>query len=192
MTGDAWLTLGILVVMFGLLIWDRWPTWAVFGLALAAVLTFDLAPESAALSGFSNSGVLTVVVLYIVAAGMYRTGAISMLIGRVVGQPHTEQAANMKILPLTALGSAYQITTLAKSSVAFDLAVKSAEAAGFDASELGWLVRFIARPMPMSDSTEPIPSLAPVASYVLEPVTAVDADTGNLIWQTDELRGTGL
>lgn len=76
----------------------------------------------------------------------------------------------------TALGSAYQITTLAKSSVAFDLAVKNAEAVGADAAELGWLVRFIGKPMPTPDSTEPIPSLAPVASYVLEPVTGVDAD----------------
>jgi di/tricarboxylate transporter len=107
MTLDAWLVVGILVIMFGLLIWDRWPTWAVFSLALTAILTLNLAPEGAALSGFSNSGVLTVVVLYIVAAGMYRTGAISMIITRVVGQPHSEREANVKILPLTAFGSAF-------------------------------------------------------------------------------------
>ncbi|MEA2057937.1 MAG: SLC13 family permease, partial [Actinomycetota bacterium] len=107
MTLDAWLVVGILVIMFGLLIWDRWPTWAVFSLALTAILTLNLAPEGAALSGFSNSGVLTVVVLYIVAAGMYRTGAISMIITRVVGQPHSEREANAKILPLTAFGSAF-------------------------------------------------------------------------------------
>lgn len=74
------------------------------------------------------------------------------------------------------LGSAYQITTPAKSSVAFDLAVKNADAAGVDASELGWLVRFIGKPMPMPDSLEPTPSLAPVAIYVLEPVKRVEVD----------------
>ena len=34
-------------------------------------------PEDQVLAGFANSGVLSVVVLYVVAAGMYRTGAIS-------------------------------------------------------------------------------------------------------------------
>ena len=77
MTTEAWLTLGVIVVLFGLLIWDRWPTWSVFALALTAILTLDLASESAALSGFSNSGVLTVVVLYVVAAGMWVSRATS-------------------------------------------------------------------------------------------------------------------
>ena len=77
MTIDAWLTVAIIAVLFGLLIWDRWPTWSVFAGALAAVLTLDLAPEDQVLAGFANSGVLSVVVLYVVAAGMYRTGAIT-------------------------------------------------------------------------------------------------------------------
>ena len=107
MTADAWLTLGILVVLFGLLVWDGWPTWVVFGAALTAILTLGLASEADALQGFANTGVLTVVVLYIVAAGMYRTGAISMLITRIMGQPKSETEANAKLLPLTAAGSAF-------------------------------------------------------------------------------------
>lgn len=76
----------------------------------------------------------------------------------------------------TALGSAFQITTPAKSSVAFDIAVRSSEAEGADVNELAWLVRMISRPMPFPDQTEAPPSLAPVASYVLAPVTRLDAD----------------
>lgn len=107
MTTDAWLTLGIIVALFVALIWDRFPTWVVFVCALAAIITLDLAPESDALGGFSNSGVLSVVVLFVVAEGMYRTGAISMLISRVVGLPPSERAANLRIQPLTAAGSAF-------------------------------------------------------------------------------------
>jgi di/tricarboxylate transporter len=107
MTADAWLTLGVLVVLFALLVWDGWPTWVVFGGALTAILTLGLASEADALQGFANTGVLTVVVLYIVAAGMYRTGAISMLITRIIGQPKSETEANAKLLPLTAVGSAF-------------------------------------------------------------------------------------
>ena len=99
MTTEAWLTLAVLVGLFGLLIWDRWPPWVVFGLALTAIITLDLASGTEALSGFSNSGVLTVVVLYVVAAGMYRTGAISLIIGILVKQPKNEREANVRILP---------------------------------------------------------------------------------------------
>ncbi|MGI9528916.1 MAG: SLC13 family permease, partial [Acidimicrobiia bacterium] len=101
------LTLGVIVVLFVLLVWDRWPTWAVFAGALAAILTLDLAPEGDALSGFANSGVLSVVVLYVVAQGMYRTGAISLIVDRLVGVPRTERAANVRLLPITAVGSAF-------------------------------------------------------------------------------------
>ena len=107
MSVDAWLTLAIIVALFGLLIWDRWPTWAVFAAALAGILTLDLAPEEEALAGFANSGVLSVVVLYVVAAGMYRTGAISLIIDRVVGVPQSERAANLRLLPVTGIGSAF-------------------------------------------------------------------------------------
>ena len=107
MTTDAWLTVAIIAVLFGLLIWDRWPTWSVFAGALAAVLTLDLAPEDQVLAGFANSGVLSVVVLYVVAAGMYRTGAISLIIDRLLGVPASESAANRKLLPVTATGSAF-------------------------------------------------------------------------------------
>ena len=106
MTVDAWLTLGLIAILLVLLIWGRYPTWAVFAGTLAAILTLGLAPESEALTGFSNSGVLSVVVLYVVAEGMYRTGAISLIIDRVVGMPGSERAANLRILPVTAAGSA--------------------------------------------------------------------------------------
>ena len=107
MTVDAWLTLGLIAVLLVLLVWGRFPTWAVFAGTLAAILTLGLAPEADALSGFSNAGVLSVVVLYVVAEGMYRTGAISLIIDRVVGMPGTERAANLRILPVTAVGSAF-------------------------------------------------------------------------------------
>jgi len=105
LTTDAWLTLAVIGTLFALLIWDRLPTWAVFAGVLAAILTLRLAPENEVLGGFSNSGVLSVVVLFVVAEGMYRTGAISLIIDRVVGMPTSERAANLRILPVTAAGS---------------------------------------------------------------------------------------
>ncbi len=107
MSTDAWLTLGILIGLFGLLIWGRLPTWTVFLGALTLILTLGLADEGEALQGFSNTGVLTVVVLYAVAAGMYSTGAISIIADKLIGQPQTPREANTRILPATAVGSAF-------------------------------------------------------------------------------------
>ncbi len=107
MSLDAWLVLGILGGLFGLLIWGRFPTWAVFVGALALIITLGLATEEETFKGFSNTGVLSVVVLYAVAAGMYSTGAISIIADWIIGQPGTVRQANARILPATALGSAF-------------------------------------------------------------------------------------
>jgi hypothetical protein len=94
MPSQACVTLGILVLMFALLIWDPLPAWLVFVGTLTATMTLKLASADALLKGFSNTGVMTVAVLFPVAAGMYATGA-SVL------------AAQLSIFPPVALGSAF-------------------------------------------------------------------------------------
>jgi di/tricarboxylate transporter len=103
----AWVMLGILSVMFALLIWGRLPAWLVFVGTLTAAMTLKLASAEALLTGFSNTGVLTVAALFPVAAGMYATGAISLLSQRMIGLPRTVWAAQLRILPPVALGSAF-------------------------------------------------------------------------------------
>lgn len=78
MASEGWLMLAILIVMFGLLIWNKLPAWLVFMGTLTVCMTLNLAPTEGLLKGFSNSGVATVGVLFIVAAGTYSTGAITM------------------------------------------------------------------------------------------------------------------
>lgn len=104
---QAWLTLGLLVAMFAVMAWDKLPTWVVFVGAMTVAMTLQLAPPAGLLKGFSNSGVLTVAALFPVAAGMYSTGAISLLSQRMIGQPKTEISANLRILPPIAVGSAF-------------------------------------------------------------------------------------
>ena len=78
MSVDALLMLAILIVMFALLIKRTLPPAAVFMGALTLCMTFRLAPADECLRGFANSGLLTIGVLFMVAAGMYSTGAISL------------------------------------------------------------------------------------------------------------------
>ena len=107
MSLNAYLTLAILVVTFGLLVKTKLPAAAVFLGALTAAITLNLAPTQELLKGFSNQGMLTVAFLYMVAAGMYATGAISIIMNKLIGLPRSIMAAQVKILPPIAVGSAF-------------------------------------------------------------------------------------
>jgi di/tricarboxylate transporter len=107
MPSQAWVTLGILAVMFALLIWNRLPAWLVFMGTLTVAMTLKLASVESLLKGFSNTGVLTVAALFPVAAGMYATGAISLLSQHMIGLPRSVWAAQLRILPPIAVGSAF-------------------------------------------------------------------------------------
>ena len=107
MTLEAYLTLALLMIALGLLTGTRIPAPAIFFGALAAAMTLELAPAEDLLQGFSNRGTLTVGVLYIVAAGMYSTGAINMVMDRLMGKPRSVAGAQFKMLPPIALASAF-------------------------------------------------------------------------------------
>ena len=107
MTLEMWITTIILIGMFGLLIKTKIPPVVVFVGALTLTITFRLAPLEESLKGFSNQGMLTVGALLMVAAGMYRTGGITLITEKLIGQPKNLITAQMKILPPVALGSAF-------------------------------------------------------------------------------------
>lgn len=97
----------ILALTFGLLIFSKIPPAAVFVGALTLTITFRLAPLEDSLKGFNNPGVLTIGALFMIAAGMYSTGAISILSEKIIGRPRSILKAQLKILPNIAFGSAF-------------------------------------------------------------------------------------
>ena len=98
---EMYLTIGILALTFGLLIFSKLPPAAIFVGALTLTITFKLAPLTDSLKGFNNPGVLTVGALFMIAAGMYSTGAISILSDKLIGRPKSVLQAQLKILPNT-------------------------------------------------------------------------------------------
>ncbi len=107
MSYEMWITTAILAGMFGLLIKTKIPPVTIFVGALTLTITFRLAPLAESLKGFSNQGMLTVGALLMVAAGMYRTGAITLITEKLIGLPKNLISAQMRILPPVALGSAF-------------------------------------------------------------------------------------
>ncbi|MFO7713943.1 SLC13 family permease [Desulfosarcina sp.] len=107
MTSDAYLTLALLLVLFIFLIKTKIPAAALFVGTLTVAMTVELAPAHELLKGFSNQGMLTVAALFMVAAGMYATGAITIIMDRLIGRPGSITSAQVKILPPIAFGSAF-------------------------------------------------------------------------------------
>jgi di/tricarboxylate transporter len=110
-TTAAWMTLGLLIATIVFLVWNKLPIWLVFIGALTVAMTLRLASPSDLLKGYSNTGVVTVAALYPVAAGMYATGAISLLTEWAVGLPKSLAAARVKIYLPIAFASAFLYNT---------------------------------------------------------------------------------
>lgn len=104
---EIYITIAILALTFGLLIFTKLPPAAIFIGALTLTITFGLAPLEDSLKGFNNPGVLTIGALFMIAAGMYSTGAISILSEKLIGRPKSVFQAQLKILPNIAFGSAF-------------------------------------------------------------------------------------
>ena len=111
MTIASWTTLGLLVAMFGFLVWNKFPIWLVFIGSLTVAMTLRLAPPAALVKGYSNTGVITVAALYPVAAGMYATGAISLLSERLIGLPKSLTVAQLRTFVPVSLASAFFYNT---------------------------------------------------------------------------------
>lgn len=78
--------------------------------ATVLILSGTLEPE-AALIGFSNSGVITIATLYIVAAGLIETGAVQWMASGLLGWPKKVSSAQLRIFFPTALLSAFTNNT---------------------------------------------------------------------------------
>ena len=103
---DAWITLAVVVTILILLIWNLAPAdWLFLG-GTALLAAIGIIDTGEALAGFSNSAMITVAALFVVAAGLRDTGFLDYLGHRVLGAVRTAKAAKLRlatcIVPLSA------------------------------------------------------------------------------------------
>lgn len=110
MTWEAWFALIVIVAMVVAMAKNLASDLIMLGavvLFLIAGLFSDAFPDAGKLlSGLGNEAVVTVAVLYVVVAGLSRTGAMALVTRPLLGQPKTVMAAQTRLmLPVAGLSA---------------------------------------------------------------------------------------
>ncbi len=107
----AYLTLTVVFLVLLGLIFSKVATDIILMSALAVLIVSGVLTPMEGLAGFSNPGVMTIAVLYVVASGLKETGAIQWIASRLLGQPDNVRHAMMKVVLPTSAMSAFMNNT---------------------------------------------------------------------------------
>jgi di/tricarboxylate transporter len=104
MVWQGWFSLGLAVAALLLMSFGRFgPHLVMLGVLVILSATGIIGPEQA-LVGFSNTGLITVVAMFVVAAGVHHSGGVDLLVRYILGSPKTVRGAQARIaLPVTLL-----------------------------------------------------------------------------------------
>ena len=97
-SGQGWAAIAIAVAVFLLNALTSLPAEAVFLSGTAFLYVSGILSEADALAGFSNPGMITVAVLYIVVTGLSQTGGLNWISQRVLGLPKGQNAALFRLM----------------------------------------------------------------------------------------------
>jgi di/tricarboxylate transporter len=109
-TGELWEILVVSITvffMFAILLSDRIGADWVMIAGLTIFMACQIITISEGLGGFSNEGILTVLVLFVVAEGISRTGALDWYMGKVLGHPKSIAGAQIRLMVPIATLSAF-------------------------------------------------------------------------------------
>jgi di/tricarboxylate transporter len=113
MSIQAWLTIGVVLGCLGLLLSTAVaPEMILMGGVVVLLIAGVLTPEQA-LGGFSNEGMITVALMYVVVAGIRETGGVDLLVQHVLGRPRSVGGALLRLtIPVTAVSGFLNNTPL--------------------------------------------------------------------------------
>jgi di/tricarboxylate transporter len=104
---DGLITLAVLAAVGILLAASRLPPDVILAGGVTLLLTLGILSPAEALGGLANEGVVTVGVLFVVAAGLRETGGLGLLTERLLGRPRTVTAAQARLMVPIATASAF-------------------------------------------------------------------------------------
>ncbi len=95
---QAWATIAVTIAVFLLNALTNLAADVVFLGGMAVLFVSGILTEKDALAGFSNPGVITVAVLYVVVTGLSQTGGLNWISQRVLGLPKGHNAALLRLM----------------------------------------------------------------------------------------------
>ncbi|KAA0015786.1 SLC13 family permease [Salinicola corii] len=108
---DAWLSIATVMAVLATLVFTRIAPDAILVGAMAFLIFTNVLTPQEALSGFANTGVMTIAALYVVAAALKETGAIKWIAGQLLGQPTTLRRAQWRVMLPASIMSAFMNNT---------------------------------------------------------------------------------
>ncbi len=106
MSMEAWMTLGVVFALFVALVKNIGPPDLLFMGATSLFALLGVITPKEAFAGFSNAGMLTVAVLFVVVAALRETGVLDFIGHHVLGRARSEKAVLLRlsgvILPMSA------------------------------------------------------------------------------------------
>lgn len=93
MDWQGWFSLALCFFALATLIVTRIKPHLVMMVALTIISVFGILTSEEVLAGFSNQGLITVAAMFIVAAGMYSSGAVDLLVNHILGRPDNARSA---------------------------------------------------------------------------------------------------
>lgn len=104
MDWQGWFSLGLAGIALALMSSGRFaPHMVMMGVLVVLSVSGIVSPDQA-MSGFSNSGLITVVALFVVAAGIHHSGGVDLLVRYLLRSPKTVRSAQARIaLPVSFL-----------------------------------------------------------------------------------------
>ena len=97
----------VLLFMFIALLSDRIGADMVMMVSLTLCMAPGIISIEEGLVGFSNEGLLTVLVLFVVAAGIGHTGALDWYMGKLLGRPKTTAGGQLRLMIPISIVSAF-------------------------------------------------------------------------------------
>lgn len=113
MTWEAWTTIGAVLLVLGMLACTHAAPDLIFVGVVTLLMTAGIINPQEAIAGLSNEGVITVGVLYVVAAGLRETGVLSWIAHKLLGRPHSVRHAQFRMMaPVMAMSAFVNNTPL--------------------------------------------------------------------------------
>lgn len=107
MTWEAYTTLAAVLLVFGLLAFTRAAPDLIFVGVVTLLMTAGVINPQEAIAGLSNEGVITVGVLYVVAAALRETGVLSWIAHKLLGRPKSVRHAQFRMMAPVMVMSAF-------------------------------------------------------------------------------------